>query len=111
MGDDENGNGNGNDNGADDEVESVGAEDALEEAQNRRKPPAQALQRSRKSSSAGRSCRAGRQGGARATKGAALTQPICSWPGRYSVLMPQPPARSAGISRKINRRTRTAKSR
>jgi ribonuclease E len=90
---------NGNGNGADDdEVESVGAEDALEEAQTRRKPQRKhyKIQEVIKR----------RQillvqvvKEERGNKGAALTTYL-SLAGRYSVLMPNT-ARGGGISRKI----------
>jgi ribonuclease E len=82
----------------DDEVESVGAEDALEEAQTRRKPPRKhyKIQEVIKR----------RQillvqvvKEERGNKGAALTTYL-SLAGRYSVLMPNT-ARGGGISRKI----------
>jgi ribonuclease E len=90
-------NGNGGDNG-DEEVENVGAEDALEEAQNRRKPQRKhyKIQEVIKR----------RQimlvqvvKEERGNKGAALTTYL-SLAGRYSVLMPNT-ARGGGISRKI----------
>ncbi|MET3790176.1 Rne/Rng family ribonuclease [Aquamicrobium terrae] len=85
-------------NGDDHEVESVGAEDALEEARNRRKPPRRQykIQEVIKR----------RQillvqvvKEERGNKGAALTTYL-SLAGRYSVLMPNT-ARGGGISRKI----------
>lgn len=95
---DDNGNGNGHDDDEHDEVESVGADDAIEEAQprrraNRRQYKIQEVIKRRqillvqvvKEE--------------RGNKGAALTTYL-SLAGRYSVLMPNT-ARGGGISRKI----------